>query len=41
MNRNLYSGFPSFDAVEYSSICAGRLVPVFFSSYVVSGASWE
>ncbi len=37
MNRNLYAS-PS---AAYSSICAGRLVPVFFSSHMVSGASWE
>ena len=37
----MYSGLPSFAGVEYSSICAGRLVPVFFSSYVVRGASCE
>src|SRR5260221_176638 len=37
MNRNLYSP-PSH---AYSSICAGRLLPVFRSSHMVSGASWE
>ena len=42
MKRNLYSGAASSDpGVEYSSICAGRFVPVFFSSHIVSGASWE
>ncbi len=41
MKRNLYSGSPSSAGIEYISTCAGRLVPVFFSSYVVSGASWE
>src|SRR5262245_14203575 len=35
MNKNLYSP----PAVAYSSICAGRLLPVFFSSHMVSGAS--
>jgi hypothetical protein len=37
MNRNLYAP-PS---VAYSSICAGRLEPVFFSSHMVSGAICE
>ena len=37
MNRNLYSA-PS---VAYSSIWAGRLLPVLRSSHIVSGASWE
>jgi hypothetical protein len=37
MNRNLYSPPP----VAYTSICAGRFEPVFFSSHMVSGASWE
>jgi hypothetical protein len=37
MNRNLYSS----PAVAYSSICAGRFDPVFFSSHMVSGAICE
>src|SRR6185437_3133617 len=37
MNRNLYSSPP----VAYSSIWAGRLLPVLRSSHMVSGASWE
>ena len=41
MNRNLYaSGWPPGSSA-YSSICAGRLVPVFLSSHMVSGASCE
>ena len=37
MNRNLYAP-PS---AAYSSIWAGRLLPVLRSSHMVSGASWE
>ncbi len=37
MNKNLYAS-PSTDSI---SISAGRLVPVFLSSYAVMGASWE
>src|SRR5262249_9608623 len=37
MNRNLYSA----PGMACSSICAGRLDPVFRSSHMVSGASWE
>ena len=37
MNNNLYAS-PSTDSI---SISAGRFVPVFFSSYAVSGASCE
>ena len=41
MNRNLYaSGCPPGSSA-YSSICAGRLVPVLRSSHMVSGASCE
>jgi hypothetical protein len=41
MKRNLYSGPWSPSGVEYSSICAGRFVPVLLSSHMVTGASWE
>ncbi len=37
ISRNLYSA----PGVAYSSIWAGRLLPVFRSSHMVSGASWE
>jgi len=37
MTRNLYSA----PGAAYSSICAGKLLPVFRSSHMLSGASWE
>jgi len=41
MNRNLYVVSWPDTVSAYSSIWAGRLDPVFFSSHVVIGAIWE